>query len=157
LALKSLNQFLGQRNAIVRLRNSWLRFRYGIELHSSVAASLSSRVISGRRGLIVVGPDTLIAFKTLIYSRDRRTGEDKPVRIGSRCFIGGGSMILPGVTIGDECIVGAGAVVFEDVPARSIVGGNPARILRSDIEVGRFGRLKGADETALRQRAAFEP
>ena len=58
--------------------------------------------------------------------------------------------IMPGVTIGDEVIVGAGAFVFEDVPSRCIVGGNPARILKTDIEVGKMGRLKGADENTRR-------
>jgi maltose O-acetyltransferase len=83
-----------------------------------------------------------VAFKTLIFTLDPLTGEDRPVRIGSRCFIGGGSLILPGVTIGDECIIGAGSVVFDDVPPRSIAGGNPARIIRSDILVGPYGRLR---------------
>jgi maltose O-acetyltransferase len=73
-----------------------------------------------------------------------------PVRIGKRCFIGGGSVILPGVTIGNEVIVGAGAVVFDDVPDRCIVAGNPARIVRRDIAVGRFGRLAGADDNSRR-------
>jgi maltose O-acetyltransferase len=82
----------------------------------------------------------------LIYSYDQRVGQVQPVKIGRRCFIGGGSMILPGVTIGDEAIVGGGAVVSADVPSRCIVGGNPARVVRTDIDVGAFGRLVGADE-----------
>jgi nucleoside-diphosphate-sugar epimerase len=91
---------------------------------------------------------------SFIDARDLATGQVRPIRIGGRCFIGGGSMILPGVTVGDEVIVAAGAVVTRDVPPRSIVAGNPARIIRSDIEVVRFGRLKSADEHALRQRQA---
>jgi maltose O-acetyltransferase len=59
-------------------------------------------------------------------------------------------MILPGVTIGDGAIVGGGAVVFEDVPPRSIVGGNPARVLKTDIDAGPYGRLEGADENTRR-------
>ena len=97
-----------------------------------------------------MGPETLIAFKSLIYTRDPLTGEDRPVSIGARCFIGGGSTILPGVTIGDDCIVGAGAVVFQDAPPRSIIGGNPARIVRRDIEVAGYGRLAGADDNSRR-------
>ena len=102
---------------------------------------MSSRFRPARRGSIVIGTETLVAFKTLIYTRDHVTGEDRPVRIGSRCFIGGGATITPGVTIGDGSIVGSGAVVFERVPARSIVAGNPAKVVRSEIEVGPFGRL----------------
>jgi acetyltransferase-like isoleucine patch superfamily enzyme len=102
------------------------------------------------RGSISVGEETLIAFKTFIYTRDDVTGEVKPVRIGRHCFIGGGSTIMPGVTIHDESIVAAGAVVMEDVPPRSIVGGNPARVIRSGIVVGKYGRLEGADDNSRR-------
>jgi acetyltransferase-like isoleucine patch superfamily enzyme len=68
-------------------------------------------------------------------------------RIGSNCFLGGRSLILPGVEIGDGSIVGAGSVVTKTVPPGSLVGGNPARILREGIEVGPFGRFLSADAT----------
>jgi len=148
----NLDKLLPLRAWLIRVRIHWLRLVVGVEADPSDQLSTSSRFRSARRGSIVVGPQTLIAFKTLIYTIDHVTGENRPVRIGARCFIGGGSTILPGVTIGDGSIVGAGAVVFEDVPPRSIVGGNPARILRRDIEVGPFGRLSHADETARRIR-----
>jgi maltose O-acetyltransferase len=155
MALKSLNQFRRLREVVVWMRAWWLSFAVGARVHPTVRASLSSRLKPGRRGSIEVGPETLIAFKTLIYTRDPRTGEDRPVRIGSRCFIGGGSMILPGVKIGDQCVVGAGAVVFENMPSHSIVGGNPARVLREDVEMGPYGRLEGADENNRRLWDAY--
>ena len=146
MALKSLNQLRAFRDALLRAREQWLQSRYGIEIGEGVSISLSSRFASSRRGDISIGSETLIAFKTLFVTRDLLSGDVRQIRIGSRCFIGGGSLILPGVTVGDGSIVGGGSVVFEDVPARSIVTGNPARVLRSDIEVGPLGRLKGADE-----------
>src|SRR5579859_150362 len=132
MALKSLNRLHALRTAAIWLRNQWLRTTLGVSLGLSVSISLSNRISSRRRGLVFVGGETLIAFKTLIFTHDQVSNRDLPVRIGARCFIGGGSIILPGVTIGDECIVGAGAVVFEDVPDRAIVGGNPARVLRRE-------------------------
>ena len=142
--MKTLNQLAGLRMFLLRLRRRWLSLRHGVTMHPTATMSLSGRTISGGRGSIVIGADTLVAFKTLLISRDDR-GSVAPVRIGARCFIGGGSIVMPGVTIGDECIVAAGAVVFADVTPRSIVAGNPARVLRTGIDVGARGRLKGFD------------
>jgi acetyltransferase-like isoleucine patch superfamily enzyme len=50
------------------------------------------------------------------------------IRRGAR--VGGGAILCPGIEIGEEAFVGAGAVVTKDVPARSVVVGNPARVLR---------------------------
>jgi maltose O-acetyltransferase len=54
----------------------------------------------------------------------------RPIRIGARVWIGGGAIVLPGVTIGDDTIIGAGSVVTKSVPPRMIAAGNPCRILR---------------------------
>ncbi len=53
----------------------------------------------------------------------------RPVEIGGNVWIGGGAIILPGVTIGDHAVIGAGSVVTRDVPAQRTAVGNPARIL----------------------------
>ena len=53
-----------------------------------------------------------------------------PITIEDNVWIGGSATILPGVTVGRNSIVAAGAVVTKDVPSNSIVGGNPARLIR---------------------------
>ncbi|MFJ9587817.1 sugar O-acetyltransferase [Streptomyces acidicola] len=55
----------------------------------------------------------------------------QPIVIGDNVWIGGGAIILPGVTIGDNSVIGAGAVVTKDVPANVVAVGNPARVVRS--------------------------
>ncbi len=52
-----------------------------------------------------------------------------PIEIGSNCFIGTRSVILPGVRIGDNCVVGAGSVVTRTVPDNTVVAGVPARAI----------------------------
>ena len=55
----------------------------------------------------------------------------KPVTIGSDCWIGGNSVILPGVTIGNGCTIGAGSVVTKNIPENSIAAGNPAKVIKT--------------------------
>ncbi|MDF0677012.1 MAG: sugar O-acetyltransferase [Nitrospira sp.] len=63
----------------------------------------------------------------------RRSGLEyaRPIRIGSDVWIGGGAIVLPGVTIGEGAVIGAGSVVVRDVPPGSVVVGNPARVSRA--------------------------
>ena len=56
--------------------------------------------------------------------------DESPVRIGDDAWIGAGAMVLRGVTVGEGGVVAAGAVVTKDVPAFSIVAGNPAVLIR---------------------------
>jgi maltose O-acetyltransferase len=61
----------------------------------------------------------------------RRTQEfAKPIQIGSDVWVGGGAVILPGVTIGSRSIIGAGSVVSRDVPDGVFAAGNPCRVIR---------------------------
>lgn len=94
-------------------------------------------------GPVYIGDDCLIGpgchIATSIHPisprlRRRKLQYNKPVRLGSNVWLGAGAIILPGVTIGDNAIVGAGSVVTHDVPANTIVVGNPAKVLRKITE-----------------------
>jgi len=85
---------------------------------------------------VTIGDRTQIGPMVHIYAADhprdpaqRRAGFElaRPVRIGSDVWIGGGVIILPGVTVGDNAIIGAGSVVTRDVAPGATVAGNPAR------------------------------
>jgi maltose O-acetyltransferase len=52
----------------------------------------------------------------------------RPICIGRNVWIGGGAIILPGVSIGDDALIGAGSVVTRDIPAGAVAFGNPARL-----------------------------
>lgn len=82
-----------------------------------------------------VGAGTMFGPAVQIYCADhhrdpalRAKGLERalPVTIGRDVWVGGGAIILPGITIGDRAIVGAGSVVTKDVGADAIVAGNPA-------------------------------
>ncbi len=85
---------------------------------------------------VEIGEGTQIGPSVQIYTADhprdpaqRRQGLEfgRPVCLGRYAWIGGGAIILPGISIGDEAVIGAGSVVTRDVAAGEIVIGNPAR------------------------------
>jgi acetyltransferase-like isoleucine patch superfamily enzyme len=91
---------------------------------------------------IHIGERTLISFGSAVLSHDFVGERLLDIYIGSYCFIGAHALILPGIRIGDHCVIGAGAVVTQDIPSHSLAAGNPARILRSDIDTGSWGILE---------------
>lgn len=87
-------------------------------------------------GGIVIGDDTMIAANVTIVTNnhdfdDRPVITCKPVTIKRNVWIGVGAIILPGVTIGENSVVAAGAVVTKDVPPNTLVGGVPAKKIKS--------------------------
>ncbi|MDM5317954.1 maltose acetyltransferase domain-containing protein [Fictibacillus sp. b24] len=64
---------------------------------------------------------------------ERNSGAEfgKPVEIGNNVWLGGGAIINPGVKIGDNVVVASGAVVTKNVPSNAVVGGNPAKIIKT--------------------------
>jgi maltose O-acetyltransferase len=88
---------------------------------------------------VEIGEGVQIGPGVQIYAADhprepaqRRAGLEfgRPVRIGPFAWIGGGAIILPGVTVGADAVIGAGSVVTHDVPPGATVAGNPARNLQ---------------------------
>ena len=118
-----------------------------MDIHPTVQFSLSAKPDKTFPQGVHIDEYTYLAFNVRILTHDRTRGLYLHTRVGKNCFIGGESIVLPGVTIGDNCVIGAGSVVTKDVPDRCIVAGNPGRIIRENIEVGRFGRFVDADDT----------
>ena len=103
--------------------------------HSGIGAHSRVEAIVIEDG-VMVGPHLLTLSRNHLFSdpdtwigHQGRT-ERMPVRIGEGSWIGARVTILPGVQIGRMCVVGAGSVVTRDVEDFSVVGGNPARLIR---------------------------
>ena len=88
---------------------------------------------------IIVGDDfqcgpgvQLLTPEHPLDAAERRAGIEwaRTIRIGHDVWIGGGAIVLAGVTIGDRVVIGAGSVVTRDVPSDVVVVGNPARVVR---------------------------
>ena len=89
------------------------------------------------QGGITIGDDVLVGHNcviaTLNHAMDPERRADMipaPVKIGDKVWIGANVTILQGVTIGDGAVIAAGAVVNKNVPARTIVGGIPAKVIK---------------------------
>jgi acetyltransferase-like isoleucine patch superfamily enzyme len=89
-------------------------------------------------GGITIENNVLIAPKVSLLSEehplspeDRQSLVPGHIHIKTNAWIGAGATILPGVTIGENAVIAAGAVVSKDVPANAVVGGIPARIIKS--------------------------
>jgi len=82
---------------------------------------------------VMIGPNVqLYTAAHALEAAARNAGWETahPIRIGDNVWIGGGAVVLPGVTVGCNAVIGAGAVVTRDVAANTVVAGNPARVIR---------------------------
>ena len=144
---RGLNRLGQLRNLAITGRRLLLSWLWGMDIHPTAQLSLSAKFDKTFPVGVHVGAHSYITFESRILCHDRTRGLYLHTRIGKNCFIGGRSLIMPGVEIGDNCVVGSGSIVTKSVPPRCLVAGNPARILRQNIQVGEYGRFLEADAT----------
>ena len=146
-----LNQLLGDRG-----KNLWITppfyADYGNNIYfgNNCEVNMNCTFLDDNR--IEIGDNTLIAPNVQIYTAFHPTNaKDRfgtpntdgsfefcktitaPVIIGNNVWIGGGTIIMPGITIGDNVVIGAGSVVTKDVTSNKIAYGNPCKIVRDNI------------------------
>lgn len=108
--------------------------------------SISTNVVISDNNSHPVNPkDRIIMQQTASGARERNWifSDNAPIEIGQNCWIGENARICKGVTIGEGSIIAANAVVTKSVPSNSIAAGNPAKIVKSDID--RVSRYFGDD------------
>lgn len=95
---------------------------------------------------VTIGNNVMIAPNVSIFTaghpihpQARNSGYEygRPITIGNNVWIGGGAILLPGVTIGDNAVIAAGSVVGRDVPAGVVAAGNPCRVVREITDADR--------------------
>ncbi len=87
--------------------------------------------------MTMFGPNVTVATANhpiLPELRENAYQYNLPVHIGRNCWIGAGTVIVPGVSIGDNTVIGAGSVVTKDIPANVVAVGNPCRVMREISE-----------------------
>ena len=145
-----LTELLGGRG-----RNLWITAPFYVDYGNNIyfgnncEVNMNCTFLDDNR--IVIGDNALIAPNVQIYTAFHPTNaadrfgpqksdgslsfcktQTAPVIIGNNVWIGGGAILLPGVTIGDNVVIGAGSVVTSDIPANSVAYGNPCRVIREN-------------------------
>lgn len=111
------------------------RLRVGDRSQLGQNARLSGKISIGSD--VVMGPDIVVMATTHEFGdssvpiNSQGSGVEREIFIGDDVWIGTRAIILPGVRIGDHSIIGAGSVVTKSFPPGSIIGGNPARLIRA--------------------------
>ena len=144
-----LRQLFGSIGANVSVGQPFIcDYGQNIYIGNNVSINMNCTFVDCNR--ITIGDHVLIASNVQLYTAthpvelsDRLTPDWNPesgqyfcrtyalpIRIGSGCWLGGGVIVLPGVTIGDGCVIGAGSVVTKDIPENSLAVGNPCRVIR---------------------------
>lgn len=117
-----------------------MRIDYGINTHIGNNVFINFNFVLLDCAPVTMGNNVFIGPDVQIYTaqhpldiglRREHIGSARPVSIGNDVWIGGGCVILPGVTIGDGSTIGAGSVVTRSVPAGVIACGNPCRVVKN--------------------------
>lgn len=125
-----------------------VRLVSSVKIHTSGPVHIGDHAFIGHEGLLVggdapieIGPHVGIAPRVCIVTGTHKIdldtpsiageGYSAPITIGEGCWIGASVTILGGAEIGEKCVLAAGAVVTENIPEYSVVGGVPAKIIKS--------------------------
>ncbi|MEB3355338.1 MAG: sugar O-acetyltransferase [Synechococcales bacterium] len=136
-----LQELLGSLGANAEIQPPF-RCDYGCHIFAGERLYINYDCVILDCNVVRLGDRVLIGPKVQIYTathsldpavRDGGWEYALPVTIGSDVWIGGGSIICPGVTIGDGSTIGAGSVVTRDIPPNVLAVGNPCRVVRNCV------------------------
>lgn len=147
-----------------KCENAWINppfycdYGFNIEVGRNLFINYNCTILDVAK--VNIGDNVLIAPNVSIYTAGhplhadtRKTGYEYgiPVTIGDNVWIGGNSIIMPGVTVGCNSVIGAGSVVTKDVPDWTVVAGNPARVIRKITDEDRqyYFKDKKFDDEAM--------
>ena len=134
-------------------------------IHIGDNCKIYTFITSREPSLISIGSRTTVSGNVQFCTHDNAISKVLPgttdvmgkITVGDDCFLGMSCILLYGVTLGDHCIVGAGSVVTKSFPARSVIAGNPARLVCSiDAYAEKYReQAYNYEQVPLSERQAF--
>jgi acetyltransferase-like isoleucine patch superfamily enzyme len=120
---------------VVQRKGYWAQMsrqglKHGRDLNVQRGVDISDPHLVTIGDFVTLGPYAQLVAHDASYRRIIGYTRFGRITIGNRVFVGQRATILPGVSVGDEAIIAAGAVVESDVPPRTIVAGNPAKVVK---------------------------
>ena len=119
-------------------------YGYNIEVGDNFYTNFNCTILDV--GKVIIGDNVMLAPNVAIYTAghpihpdSRNSGYEYgiSITIGNNVWIGGNTVVNPGVNIGDNAVIGAGSVVTKDIPANVIAVGVPCRVIREITEADR--------------------
>lgn len=113
-------------------------YGYNIEIGENFYANHNIIILDANK--VKFGDNVFIAPNCAFYTsghplnaQTRNQGLEYayPIEIGNNVWIGGNTVVLPGVKIGDNCVIGAGSIVTKDIPSNSVAVGNPCKVIKN--------------------------
>ena len=138
-------------------------YGFNIEVGKNFYANYNCTILDV--GKVTIGDNCMFAPNVAIYTAGHPIHPDSrnsmyeygiPVSIGDNCWLGGNTIVCPGVKIGNNVVIGAGSVVTKDIPDWSIAAGNPCRGIRTITEEDRkyYYKKNEFDEDAWKDLTA---
>ena len=118
-------------------QNFWCDYGYNISVGENFYANHNLVILDGNK--VTFGDNVFIAPNCSFYTaehpidsklRNKGLETARPITVGNNVWIGGNTIVLPGVTIGNNVVIGAGSVVTKDIPDNVVAFGNPCKVQR---------------------------
>ncbi|HIF9138800.1 TPA: acyltransferase [Photobacterium damselae] len=125
---------------LIRIRCLFFTKLYKMNIGTNTIISMKAIIDKTNPQGIIIGDYSYISNGAIILAHDFINSKHVNTYIGNNVFIGSYAVVMPGVTINDNSIIGAGTIVTNDVPSNTLVAGNPGRIIKSNLNIGQYGK-----------------